>query len=86
MRRASTNTPLQALLLLNDETFVKAAEALAKRSEGRKDRIAWMFRTATCREPEADELKLLHGLFERHKSLPLAAHAILNLDEVITKR
>ncbi|MBE2284008.1 MAG: DUF1553 domain-containing protein [Prosthecobacter sp.] len=86
VRRASTNTPLQALLLLNDETFVKAAEALAKRSEGRKDRIAWMFRTATCREPEADELKLLHGLFERHKSLPLAAHAILNLDEVITKR
>lgn len=86
VRRASTNTPLQALLLLNDETFMKAAEALAKRSEGRKDRIAWMFRVATCREPKSDELELLHGLLERRKSLTLVAHAILNLDEVITKR
>jgi hypothetical protein len=86
VRRASTNTPLQALLLLNDETFVTAAEALAKRSEGRKDRIAWMFHAATCREPKPDELELLRGLYERRKSLSLVAHAILNLDEVITKR
>ncbi|MCB1275704.1 DUF1553 domain-containing protein [Prosthecobacter sp.] len=86
VRRASTNTPLQALLLLNDETFTKASEALAKRSEGQEDRIAWMFHAATCREPQADELELLRGLFERRKSLPLVAHAILNLDEVITKR
>lgn len=85
-RRARTNTPLQALLLLNDETFMRAAEALAKRSEGQKDRIAWMFRAATCREPKADELHLLRSLFERQKSLTLVAHTILNLDEVITKR
>lgn len=86
VRRARTNTPLQALMLLNDETFMKAAEALAKRSEGRKDRIAWMFSAATCREPTPDELKLLRSLFERRKSLTLVAHTILNLDEVITKR
>ncbi|MFO1484693.1 MAG: DUF1553 domain-containing protein [Verrucomicrobiaceae bacterium] len=86
VRRASTNTPLQALLLLNDETFTRAAEALAKRSESKKDRIAWMFHAATCREPKVDELELLRGLFQRRKSLPLVAHAILNLDEVITKR
>lgn len=86
VRRARTNTPLQALMLLNEETFMKAAEALAKRSEGRKDRIAWMFSAATCREPQADELALLRGLFERRKSLALVAHTILNLDEVITKR
>jgi len=86
VRRARTNTPLQALLLLNDETFMKAAEALAKRSEGRKERIAWMFHAATCREPKPDELKLLRDLFERQKSLTLVAHTILNLDEVITKR
>jgi hypothetical protein len=86
VRRARTNTPLQALLLLNDETFMKAAEALARRSEGHKDRIAWMFSAATCREPEPDELRLLQGLFERQHSMTLVAHTILNLDEVITKR
>lgn len=85
-RRARTNTPLQALLLLNDETFMHAAEALAKRSEGQNDRVAWMFRAVTCREPKADELQLLRGLFERQKSLTLVAHTILNLDEVVTKR
>ena len=86
VRRPSTNTPLQALLLLNDETFMKAAEALAQRSEGRKNRIAWMFRAATSREPRADELKLLQGLLVRRGSMTLVAHTILNLDEVITKR
>jgi hypothetical protein len=86
VRRSSTNTPLQALLLLNDETFMKAAEALAQRSEGRKDRIAWMFRAATSREPRADEWKLLQGLLERRGSMTLVAHTILNLDEVITRR
>ncbi|MCB1207561.1 MAG: DUF1553 domain-containing protein, partial [Verrucomicrobiae bacterium] len=85
-RRARTNTPLQALLLLNDETFLKAAESFAERSAGRKNRIAWMFRTATGREPEADESDLLKGLLERHNSWTLVAHTILNLDEVITKR
>lgn len=84
--RPRTNTPLQALLLLNDETFVKAAEALAKRSEGQADRIAWMFRTATTREPEVDERQLLEELLNRRGSLTLVAHTILNLDEVITKR
>jgi Protein of unknown function (DUF1553) len=85
-RRARTNTPLQALLLLNDETFLQAAEALAKRSEGQRDRIAWMFRAATCREPMPDELTLLTGLYQRRGSWTLVAHTILNLDEVITKR
>ena len=86
VRRSRTNTPLQALLLLNDETFMKAAEALAKRSEDRNNRIAWMFRAATAREPTADELQLLEGLLKRRGSLTLVAHTILNLDEVITKR
>jgi len=86
VRRARTNTPLQALMLLNDETFMKAAEALVKRSEDKADRIAWMFRSATGREPAADELRLLEDLQKRRKSWALIAHTILNLDEVITKR
>ncbi|MBL9130430.1 MAG: DUF1553 domain-containing protein, partial [Verrucomicrobiaceae bacterium] len=86
VRRARTNTPLQALVMLNDENFMRAAEALAKRSEGQRDRIAWMFRAATCREAAADELELLRGLFARQKSLVVVAQTILNLDEVITRR
>jgi hypothetical protein len=86
VRRARTNTPQQALQLLNDETFVKAAEALAQRSQGQKDRVAWMFNAVLAREPRADELELLHGLWQRRQSLAVVAHTILNLDEAITKR
>ena len=86
VRRTTTNTPLQALLLLNDETFVRAAEALAQRSAGRTNRIAWMFQEVVGRDPQADELDLLEGLYVRHQSLALVAHTIFNLDEVITKR
>jgi hypothetical protein len=86
VRRARTNTPLQALLLLNDETFVRAAEALARRSLGKPDRIAWMFRAATCRDPEPEEVRLLEGLLQRRQSWTLVAHSILNLDEVLSKR
>jgi len=86
VRRGTTNTPLQALMLLNDETFIHAAEALAKKSEGHENRIAWMFRAATAREPETDELKLLEALLQRRGSWTVVAHTILNLDETITKR
>ena len=55
-RRAFTNTPLQALVLMNDPTYVEAARALAQRSllEGGSDesaRIAYAFRLATARKP-----------------------------------
>lgn len=86
VRRARTNTPLQALMLLNDETFMKAAEALVKKSEGQENRVAWMFRAATAREPQPDELRLLEDLLKRRGSWTVVAHTILNLDEVITKR
>ena len=86
VRRSSTNTPLQALMLLNDETFLRAAEALAKKSEGQANRCAWMFKAATQREPDAEELQLLEQLMKRHHSWTVIAHTILNLDEVVTKR
>lgn len=59
-----TTTPLQALDLMNDVTFVEAARVLAQRimTEGGasvNDRVAFGFRLATSRSPSSVELKIL---------------------------
>ncbi|MDQ1474511.1 MAG: hypothetical protein QOJ99_5991, partial [Bryobacterales bacterium] len=64
VRRSNTNTPLQALTLLNDPIFVEAARKLAERSmrEGGPDpqaRLVFAFRLATGRAPEEHELRVL---------------------------
>ncbi len=66
-RRAVTNTPLQALVTLNDPTYVEAARAMAQKvlREGGRDvnsRIVYAFRLALARKPSAQELKVLRGL------------------------
>jgi hypothetical protein len=68
-RRAQTNTPLQALVLLNDPTYVEASRVLAQRAilEGGKDpgsRIAYAFRLATARKPSKNEVKVLRALLD----------------------
>jgi len=62
--RARTNTPLQALALLNDTTYVEAARGLAQRmlTEASGDgeaRLAYGFRIATGRKPTASETSTL---------------------------
>jgi hypothetical protein len=66
-RRGQTNTPLQALALLNDPTYVEAARALAQRTllEGGKDdksRVSYAFRLATARKPSGKEVDVLRDL------------------------
>jgi hypothetical protein len=68
VKRERTNTPLQALLMMNDTQYVEAARALAGRAmkEGGpspSDRLTWMFRTATCRTPDAPELTELQATY-----------------------
>lgn len=77
-RRLRSNTPLQALTLLNDPAFVEFAEALAGVIE--KDGLTAAFQRVLTRMPERGELDLLAAL------PPLsAARALLNLDEAITR-
>ena len=66
-----TNTPLQALTLLNDITFVEAARVLAQRMirEGgatASDRIGLGFRLVTAHRPNARELEILLAGLEHH--------------------
>jgi hypothetical protein len=70
VRRGRSSTPLQALVLLNDETFVEAARRLAERMlhDGGAEpsqRIAHGFRIATSREPRNSELSVLLAGLER---------------------
>ncbi|RYG25531.1 DUF1553 domain-containing protein [bacterium] len=79
VRRIRTNTPLQALALLNDTGMIAAAEALAGRmaKEGGKDPLRYGFRLATGRQPNAKELlrlqTLKNGLLTRYRRSPIEA-------------
>lgn len=72
VRRSRTNTPLQALILMNDPTYVEAARKLAERmmNEAKTidDRVVLAFRLATARPPNLNELRLLRRLFEQQLS------------------
>ncbi len=67
VRRARTNTPMQALLLFNDPQYVETARGLALRTMlqgGSTDaeRAAYLFRVCTGRHPTDEELsELLEG-------------------------
>ncbi len=69
VRRARTNTPLQALVLMNDVQYVEAARHLGERlmAEGGKtseEKIAFGFRLATARPPSERERQVLEKLYK----------------------
>ena len=69
VRRERTNTPLQALLLMNEPQFIEAARALAERTlrEGGSttdDRLTYMFRLVTARSPDANDLAELSAALD----------------------
>jgi len=69
VKRSRTNTPLQALTLLNDPVYVEAAMAFARRivaesPDGTTDgRLKYAFRVCTARWPKEAELQTLRTLF-----------------------
>jgi hypothetical protein len=69
VRRARTDTPLQALVLLNDPTYVEAARKLGERllteAKSQKQRISLAFRLAMSRAPKPEELKVLEQLHDQ---------------------
>lgn len=74
VRRTRSNTPLQALVMLNDQQVLEAAKALSTQmmhDSGLKDarsRIETAFRRILTRAPESSELKPLTAFFESEKS------------------
>lgn len=68
-RRERTNTPLQALQLLNDVQFFEAARGLATRvmagAATTEDRLHFAYRSVVSRSASSDELALLRPFYER---------------------
>src|SRR5260221_338748 len=90
VREARTNTPLQALTLMNDVTYLEAARVLAQRmmTEGGATppaRIGFGFRLATARPPSAPKGALLLGSFQHYlddfQTHPEAARKLVSAGE-----
>ena len=87
VNRTSSNTPLQALVLLNDPVFVEAARAFAQRlftqAKTFDARVQLAYQTALNRPATAAEIELLRGLHAKAKAelTPAAAAELLRVGE-----
>ncbi|MEC9003517.1 MAG: DUF1553 domain-containing protein [Planctomycetota bacterium] len=73
VRRARTNTPLQALVLMNDVQFIEAArkfaeQVMSKGGAGIEQRATFAFRTVLARQPSTSELATLTKLFTDYQA------------------
>jgi hypothetical protein len=90
VERVNSNTPMQALALLNDPTYVEAARVLAEKTlreggPGVKDRIEWSFSRALARKPEPQEFQLFKDLYrkqiDRYTHDTAAAEKLISVGE-----
>jgi hypothetical protein len=86
VRSLRTNTPLQALTLLNDETFREASRVLGARAleqggAGSKGRLEWLSRAVLSRAPKGAEWPVLERALQKaldhYTSAPADAKALL---------
>jgi hypothetical protein len=84
VQRRTSNTPLQALSMLNNEVFVEAAAALGKRLASMPDGLSGGFRLCVARNPSEVEVSKLKALLEAG-GWTAVARVLLNLDEFITR-
>ncbi|WP_395739083.1 PSD1 and planctomycete cytochrome C domain-containing protein [Prosthecobacter sp.] len=95
-KREVSNSPLQALTLLNDQMFMEAAQALAKKviaeSQTDDERLQNIFRRVATRPAAPDELAMLKAFLQKQRERKVTDEALwadvsraaLNLDEAIT--
>ena len=93
-RRERTNTPMQALQLMNDVQHFEAARVLAEKvlSQQTLDdsgRALWLFRTVLSRNPDAREVKLLASALGKQRTLfgqrPEEARKVVQVGESLTR-
>jgi hypothetical protein len=91
--RSPSNTPLQALVLLNDPSYVEAARVFAEKilREGGpkaafKTKLAWAFARALSRPPTREEIRVLQGLWDRQRARyakdPASARELIDVGDV----
>ncbi|WP_145366746.1 PSD1 and planctomycete cytochrome C domain-containing protein [Maioricimonas rarisocia] len=90
VQQSRTNTPLHALTLMNDITYVEASRKMAERviregGESDADRLVYAFRLATARYPTDDEqaalVRLHEKMRERYEGNGAAAEELLSVGE-----
>jgi hypothetical protein len=89
INRVNSNTPLQALVLLNDPIYVEAARVFAqnilRRGRAWNDRVDWAFQRALDRTPTAVERRILSDLyrktFDEFQHSPTDAAALIHEGE-----
>ncbi len=73
VKRLKTNTPLQALVMMNDPTVLEASRVLSqnliKESSAPHNKIAKAFRLIICRKPGEQELQILKSYFDEQLQL-----------------
>jgi hypothetical protein len=93
--RTVSNTPMQALVLLNDPVFVEAARAFAERivrqgGAGFESRLRFAYQTAVSREPSPRETGILRQLYHsrraRYSTDRTAAERLVSVGEAPTPR